>query len=456
RDLDVGPPKPGVFWIKSEVAKKLKGILAAYVPLIQTSGVRNYRYITPPEGTRDPANFEILYNRQFFIPLNGTHPKLETRFSYLDWWNPYFNLNCNGELCRADSANNFALIPLTVNRYTFAYDLSYPVLVELRNPNAFNQEGYSFNFFLEQNLRDSDAFVTDIPEFTAATTAKPPSIFCDPAQRTSGAIDLFVKDALNLKGADAASVSFLCGDQICTFGFTQNGNLTSKFPRCVGGILRINKPNYASYSAPLDTQREEKLHIDVLLEPIRAVNVSVRNFALTKDGKWNQWDYREGGSLRPRDTQETTIQLTRIGNSWEEPFSSVVSLTGDENKEMLLIPGNYTISISSFLRENLVIPPDQRCFTIRKLFSKKRKCFLVPPEPILFNETSPFPYGAAEYEYEFTSPMLRGARRIEFKQFVIAIDMVPEAQRIVEDLNQLNMVNAFVQSNLERMHPVIT
>lgn len=456
RDLKVGPPQPGVFWIKSEVGKTLKGLLASYIPLIQTSGVRNYRYITAPQGTRDPANFEILYNRQFFIPLNTTHPKLEARFSYLDWWNPYFNLNCNGELCRADSASNFALLPLTINRYTFAYDLSYPVLVELRNPNAFNTEGYSFNFFLEENMRDSDSFTTDVPKFTAAVTNKIPSIFCDPDQRTSGKVDVYVKDGKTLKGAEGASVSFLCGNQLCVLGDTHNGTLSTKFPRCVGGTLRINKPEYASYSAPLDTQREESMHNDVLLEPIRALNASVRNYALTKAAKHDPWDYREGGSLRPRDTQETTISLTRISNSWEEQFSSVVSLTGDESKEILLVPGNYTISISSFLRQNLTIPPDQRCFKIKKLFGSSRKCFWVPQNPIIFNETAPFPYGSAEYEYEFTSSMLRGARKIEFKEFVIAIDLVPENQRIVEDLNELNVVNSYVQSNLERIYPVIS
>ncbi len=456
RDLQVGPPKPGVFWIKSEVAKKLTGLVAAYIPLIQTSGVSNYHYITAPEGVRDPENFELLYNRQFYLPLNSTHPKLGVRFSYLDWWKPYFNLNCKGELCRADSGSNFALLPITINRYQFAYDFSYPVLVEIRNSEAFNTEGYSFNFFLEQNLRNSDAFTTDVPEFQAAAARTAPSIFCDPKQQTSGTVSLFVKDAKNLKGTEDASVSFLCGDNACMFGSTRNGSLSSKFPRCVGGTLRINKQGYASFSSPLDTQREEPMKIDVLLEPVRTVNATVRNFALTKAGKHDQWDFREGGSLRPSDNQETTIQLTRIGNSWEESFSSVVSLTGDESKEMFIIPGNYSITINSFLRENLTIPPDQRCFKIKKLFGSKRKCFWVPQNAIVFNETSPFPYGGAEYEYEFTSSMLRAANKIEFKQFIIAIDRVPEDKRIVEDLNQIDNVNAYALSNLDRIYPVIT
>lgn len=456
RDMDVGPPKPGVFWIKSEVKKELTGLMTSYIPLIQVFGVRNFKYITAPTGTRDPESFELIYNRQFMIPMNTTHNSLEARFSYLDWWEPYFDLNCNGELCRADSASNFMLLPLTINRYQFAYDFSYPVMVEIRNPNSLNQEGYSFKFMLEQNMRDSNPFTTDVPEFQAAMAQQAPSIFCNPDQRTSGKITVNVKDAKNLKPMERASVSFICGKKACIFGDTLNGTLSTKMPRCLGGILRLNKQGYESYSAPLDTILEQPYSIDLILEPVRIVNATVRNFALTKQSKHGQWDFREGGSLRPSKNQETTIQLTRIGTPYDEPFTSAVSITGDESGELLIVPGNYTITISSFLRQNLTIPPDQRCFKIKKLFGSKRKCYWVPQEAIVFNETSPFPYGGTEYEYEFTSAMLRGAHRIEFKQFIIGIDLLKEDQRIVEDLNQIDKVNAYAQSNLDRIYPVIT
>jgi hypothetical protein len=456
RDLDVGSPKPGVFWVKSEVKKQLTGLVTSYIPLIQVFGVRNFKYITAPERARDPESFELIYNRQFMIPLNTTHNSLEARFSYLDWWTPYFDLNCNGELCRADSASNFELLPLTINRYQFAYDFSYPVMVEIRNPDALNQEGYSFKFMLEQNLRDSDAFTTEVPEFQAAAAQQAPSIFCSPDQRTSGLITTNVKDAKNLKPMDGASVSFICGKKSCSFGYTANGTLATKMPRCLGGTLRVNKQGYATQSIPLDTVREEPFKIDLMMEPVRIINATVRNYALTKESKRGQWDFREGGSLRPSDNQETTIQMTRLGTPYDEPFISATSLTGDESGELMVIPGNYTITINSFLRQNLTIPPDQRCFKIKKLFGSKRKCYWVPQNPVIFNETSPFPYGGAEYEYEITSPMLRGANRIEFKQFIIAIDKIPEDWRVVEDLNQIDKVNAYAQSNLDRIYPVIT
>jgi len=456
RDLEVGPPKPSVFWIKFEVLKKLKSILMSYVPVIQVSSVRNYRYISAPPDIRDKEQYELMYNRQFLIPLNVSHPDLEAHFMYLDWWEPYFDLGCNGQLCRADSATNFQLLPFTINRYNFAYDLSYPVLLEIRNPFAFNEEGYSFKVFIEENMRNTDAMTTEVALFKPAEVREPPSIFCNPDQQTSGDINLYVKDGKTLKGMEQATVSFLCGTQNCNFGYTVNGTLNSKFPRCLGGTLRVTKLGYASHSSPLDTDREEPIKRDIMLEPIRILNATIKNYAITKQGKHGTWDFREGGPLRPDKLQQTVVQMTRNGTPYDEPYSAIVEIPGDKSGQIRLIPGKYVISINSFYKSNITIPTDIRCFKIKKLFSSKKKCYNIPEEPIIFNETSPFPYGGAEFEYEITSSMLRSAKNIEFRQFVLAIDEVPEKDRIVEDLNEMEKVKLYSKSNAERVYPVIT
>jgi len=453
RQLDIGPPKPGTMWVKYEVGKKLRGILQSYIHFIQTSSVRNYHYILPT-GAQNPELAEIFYNRQFFIPLNTTHPTLEVRFAYFDWWEPYFQLNCNGEICEAESVSNFQLLPFTVNRYNFAYDLSFPVLVEIRNSDSFNGEGYSFKIFLEQNMRDTDPFVGETPPLEAILGAKAPSIFCDPAQRTSGKVKVDVKDGKTLKPMEDASVSYICGRRNCNVGITSNGTVITKLPRCLGGILRVTKQGYATYSGLLDSFREEDLSVDVMMEPIRILKASIKNLPITKASKWGAWDYREG-ILRPPATQTAIIQLIRKGTSFDEEFVTGVELKGDETGEFPIIPGNFTISISSFLRENITIPPDERCKTIKKLLKKKKKCFWVPQDPIIFNETSPFPYGGAEFDYEFTSTMLRAASEIEFRQFVIAIDKVAEENRVVEDLNQLSSIKAYSQTGIDKLMPVI-
>ena len=457
RALDIGPPQPGTYWIKFEVIDKITGLLMAYIPVIQTSGVRNYRYISAPADVRDPERYEIVYNRNFFVPLNTSHPSLEARFSYLDWWKPYFHLNCNGQLCQADSLSNFALLPFTINRYNFAYDLSYPVLVEVRNPSSFNGQGYSFKFFLEQNMRNSDAFTADLPPFRAVQPLEPPSIFCNPSQQTSGTVTVKVKDGDNLKGMEGARVSFICGENNCNLGSTTEGEYVSKFPRCLGGTLRITKTGYASYSTLLDTLREDPLEVSLTLEPVRTLQVTTKNYAITKSSKREQWSFKEGGLLRPADAQSTTIQLIRRGTPYEEAFNAVVEMSGTDSTEIDIIPGKYTVIITALLRENLTIPPDLRCHKTGGGFfdSGEDECFYVPGSPIKFNATTPFPYGGAEYEYELTASMLRGAGSIEFRQFVMALDRLQEKDRIVEDLDQMSQIQLYTAAHLDRIKPVI-
>jgi len=193
------------------------------------------------------------------------------------------------------------------------------------------------------------------------------------------------------------------------------------------------------------------------MEPVRTLQATVRNYIITKPSKHGNWQFNEeSGLLRPKDGQTTTISLTKNSTPWEEPYATVVELEGDNPSELTIVPGKYAIQISSFLRENLVIPPDRRCFKIKKLFGSKTKCYYVPEKPVVFNETSPFPYGSAQFDYEFTADMLRGAKEIEFRQFVLAIDNVPESQRIVEDLSEANKIGMYSLANIERLYPVIT
>jgi len=464
RALQVGPPMPSMFWIKFEVERKLRMILESYIHFIQTSSVRNYDYVLPIEET-DLERAEIMYNRQYLIPLNVSHPDIEVRFAYFDWWKPYFELSCNGQLCRADSGTNFQLLPFTINRYNFAYDVSFPALVEVRNPDAFNKEGYSFKIFLEANMRDSDVLRAETEPLEFAFVGKAPSIFCDPAQKTSGVVGAQVKDGKTLKGLNEAAVSYLCGNRNCNIGVTSNGILNSRYPRCIGGIFRVTKQGYSTYSTLLDTSREEGMNISLMLEPVRYLNATIKNLPITKIGKFGEWDYREGAALRPPDGQMAAIQLIRIGTPYDESFISAIQIEGDGSAELALIPGNYTIRISSFLKYTaganssikgeIIIPPDERCFKIKKLFKSKKKCTMVPQEPIIFNETSPFPYGGAEFEYEFTSSMLRAADEIEFRQFIIALDRVPQENRIVEDLEQLTRVNLYSKAGIDKVRPVI-
>ncbi|MBS3148357.1 hypothetical protein J4219_05715 [Candidatus Woesearchaeota archaeon] len=458
RALDFGPPSPGTFWLKFEVKNRLSRLLASHIPLIQVLGVRNYEFVSAPAGVRDSELFELVYNRQFLIPLNKSYPRLEARFAYLPNWEPYFDLNCAGQLCQADSGTSFFLIPFSLNRYEFAYDVSYPVLVEIKDPDALSGQGYSFRFFLEENLRNSERFTSTTQLSSVPSMNITPSIFCDPAQRSSGEMQVFVKDGETLRGVDDASVSFICGDDNCNLGKSRNGTFLSRFPRCVGGTIRVTKPGYVSHSSLLDTFIERGRNMTLTLEPIRTVKVSVKDLAISKESKHAPWKFEEAsGALRPPAVQETIIMMQRIIQPYEEQYSTVASVKGAQVVDMDIIPGKYSISIISLLKpdEDLIFPPDRRCIKIKKILGSDEKCQMVPEDPIIFNATKPFPYGQLEFEKTFNSDELRGAKEIEFRLFTLAIDKVKEEDRIVEDLSELSKLELYKESSEVLYWPVV-
>ncbi len=458
RALEFSGPNPGEFWIKSDVKEKIKSYLTSHISLIQVFGARNYEPIVARPGVRDSDLYQLVYNKEFLLPLNKTYPNIDARFVYLPIWEPYLDLNCNGELCRADSGTNFFMIPFTVNRYEFAYDLSYPVLVELRDPYAFKGEGYVFQFFLEQNMRNSKPFKSNtvLPPATDFNTI--PTLFCDPAQRTSGPVKLYVKSGDTFLGLNDVTVSYVCGDLNCNLGKTVNGTFESRFPRCINGQISLYKKKYSITTKTISTE-DSSQNLSIVMEPIRTVNVRVKNYALLKATKYDDWKYLQArGLTRPKPYQETIIVLQKqLANDYETPYGTVAKVQGAQAAQMDIIPGKYNIQIISLLRENLSIPVDNRCTSYKNWYGEKEdECYDIPDKPIEFTETKPFPNGITQFEHEFTSQMLRGAQNIEFRQFTLGFEDLQPENRVVEDLGAIGQLEFYIQAQPDLLKPVIS
>ena len=67
------------------------------------------------------------------------------------------------------------------------------------------------------------------------------SMLCDIKQRTSDNITVKVNDGRTKRPVDSAEVMFTCGAESCPIGTLANGTLTAQFPRCLGGMLGIQK-----------------------------------------------------------------------------------------------------------------------------------------------------------------------------------------------------------------------
>ena len=163
-DIDFGP---GVVWVRSKAESALQEILAGYVPLLQVGNTRMYMPISAPDSAggqsvRDSKLYEALYNRGLLIPLEKDFTDIGVSFAYLPWWKPYFDMNCEGEVCLPQSVSISSMFLMVgLHKYAFSYDVSYPVLVEVRDFDAFKGEGYSFKFFIEANVRNNAAMPSE-------------------------------------------------------------------------------------------------------------------------------------------------------------------------------------------------------------------------------------------------------------------------------------------------------
>jgi len=489
----------GQIWIKKEIEEKMQQILQSYVPMLQVGNTRNYNFIEAPENVRDPALYETIYNRNMLFVLNNTRPEIGVSFSYLDWWKPYFDMNCNGELCQSTSFSSTYLFIFGIQEYQFDYDLSFPVLVEITDPTALGGEGYSFKFFLESNMRNNVPMPSIFNALQGVPTA-PESLLC--RHKTSGNVTINVRDGKTGKGVDEAAIAYGCGEESCVVGVTSNGTLVTALPRCVGGIISASKSNYLTVYDALDVRNEDPMETELILEPFRKINLSINKFSLRKsiqrkkegavvaDFDSSQWympgqhgfDVRQGQTIRignwyldaanellQAEDEDTTVLLERLTDDLEEPWTIVGQACGTRTskskwacgeppldvREIKLVPGKYKVKVYSFKYPEpaIVFPPQRRVVATGPLGIGDLEKVTIPPQPVVFNGTSSLPVGMAEYEWVVKKSDLDNAKRAHIKYVYVDYANIPEQYRDIEDLSQISNSLEISKANQELLEP---
>ena len=137
-------------WIKQDIKQKVKQMLTSYIPLISINGTR---------GAQDFEDNSQLAQVFFFDQINKSFNDVYADFLYLGW--PiYFDITPrDGQMLGPEvHAHDFPYQVMRNQRnnfYEFFYDVSFPVLVQLSDEEAFKGEGYDFFFALEGNIRDN-------------------------------------------------------------------------------------------------------------------------------------------------------------------------------------------------------------------------------------------------------------------------------------------------------------
>ncbi|MBI4016500.1 MAG: hypothetical protein HY363_02290 [Candidatus Aenigmarchaeota archaeon] len=409
-----------VSWNKNIVEQQLSTVLTSTVPIISYG-----KPITKKEKTFEEAALSAL---RF-----GKDTNFDVKFHYLGW--PfYFDITpkekdmLKPEIVRTKFPNN-AAPPFQTNTYEFFYDISLPLLVEIRHAQANKGEGYSFFFALETNIRDNK----ELKEFftgegtygpfdsTNTTTVQKlqrktanHTLFCDEEQKLSGTIKINVLDGRNNTPIPDAALSYGCGKiSTCMLPTTNHhGSLKTKLPICYNGHLRAEKEEYSPAVHAYTSDFEKHDEINITLQPLREVNIAVKKYNTNGTAITS-------GPRSLQTNEQAIIILERAKESIEEQFQTQTRIKGTDTQTISLIPGTYEARIILIDETGYVLPA--KCMQICEAYNKEGKCSTFKQLPEKPQKVKPAIIGGAVLNtntelFEITDYTLdkRGINTIEF------------------------------------------
>jgi hypothetical protein len=384
-----------VYWVKENVKEQLGKYLKTYTPLIQIEGTTG---AVPLEATND-------YGAGFFKNLyrESTYPfgSLEVQFisPTTDASDYYLDITPRtGELLKPDTFKNefFGnfLPPIQTNHYAFYYDISYPLVISVKEPTALQGEGYTFLFALEGNIRDNrnlmewaqgtgtygpwdpskvtiglkEGVPTTYPsgvdpetnETTYSTYEEPEkTLLCSATQRLSGDIKVGAYDGITGEPLYGASVAFKCGIyKTCQMGATDNtGAYEDSFPICVGGAVRIDADGYYTTYVDLDTTPSKEDSVIALLEPIKEVPVTIKYIPASRLNESLSTMALRNLAFDMSQYDNVLLTIEKVPDQlFEAPYSQIATITKKTPATVKLVSGTYSITALLMNDQGVIIP----------------------------------------------------------------------------------------------------
>lgn len=457
---DVEFKATGTVWSEEDVRTNIQQMLMTYVPIIQVQNSLNYRPVQTGDKLRD-----AIYNN-FIIgddKVSTDHKNLDIEFNYMNW--PiYLDLNCKGGVCKPEQVfTNSIFIPMGIQRYTFAYDVSYPIVVSVSDPTAFEGRGYQFDFALESNIRNNKPLnenFTPVVQIDMGET----SLLC--SQRNSGNVTLAIYDSKTKELIDDAAVIFDVGDEGCVIGSTKtvnvddgrlkNASMVSQFPAGACGRLIVTKAGYVSNSQQLCLSADESTAIKLSLDPIIEKKITIKKMMLVKaDGKWVISTVKR--DLIP--TEEAMLTFDRVAENGQGEFTRLALVNNQKKYDtMEIAPGKYRLTGNLMLKEQLTVPEAKKKECAIKIIGIELSCTEYTIPPVVFTV---FPEGTLNWDDNYsyvtiTQADLDRSSNIEFTVLALDLKGVPEGERKVEDLEQLDKLPEYSKSYASFMKPVFS
>ncbi len=249
------------------------------------------------------------------------------------------------------------------NGYNYKYSFEYPVLINIEDKKLGHE--YNFQFPMLIVVRDNAPrySLMNPPAINNYSdnniTAHLNDLDCDSNQAQSDPITIEFKDAkieANSNLLDGAIVDYQCTPigLFCSVGIAkknESGNvlLTSNFPICHGGMLRITNPKYMDAYRGFSTDEGfipgYVPTFDIV--PLKTLEVGLISYVTKITTYPDNTEYCEITSeiASLNESHKVSIQISRIAKDGNFILAYVPTFNGNDKTQVALGPGNYTAQI---------------------------------------------------------------------------------------------------------------
>jgi len=340
------------YWDADYVKSFMKALMASYLNQVTVKDSKNFRSPELPETEKTVMQGSLVWD------LDGRGSPVrnyEIDFFYNPAWEPFVSFYpmegfLMPETARIDTNPLMILTGIAgLVKYKFNYQVSFPVLVHIKDPSAFGGDGYTFRLALEANIRNNDVLEQDGGISISARTG---SVLCN-KNHWAGSYEFAVQDENSepLGGV----VLFASGiGESCELGVTDSsGRIVTTLP--AESILTIEglKQGYFVEPSTANTKVARYRHT-LRAFPEKSINVNARKFVFSSRDIKNK-DF-SAGTIENIQNDETLLLIMQNAANEQYVFTLSAEEGEEASGEALLVPGEYKVFAIVVHERSFVIP----------------------------------------------------------------------------------------------------
>lgn len=280
----------------------------------------------------------------------------------------------------------------TFIEYTFSYDVTFPLIVKITDPHAFNGEGLDLYYAIEANVRNNRPVnvSADIVTFRSAEDSLDLS---GPDQLVEHTYEVQVIDRRTDLPIPDAGILYVCGNEQSMGVTDETGRWTGRLPYCLsGGHLKAERDGYMGTAVAQENSEDDggrttvQIHLwprqekpvvlykitpeDVLsggrspLDENESVILTIARQQQTPyDSPVPYVGILEFGQQERQGSREVLQRALENGTITQEEYDGAVAAMGEGSgtETVDLVPGRYDITGFLSYYGLIEIPEDERC-----------------------------------------------------------------------------------------------